>query len=312
MLDGVKSRAIWAFCGLNFGNFPRRRPCPRLPPPRLPGIAILPRQSHAIHSVIPPPSTPSFPRKRESTRSQSSPPSRNQAQIATSGSLLPSWEKARMRVSPRASAALRARRPRSHVCQTFLCKPILPPVIPAKAGIHRLANSLAVRNQAPSVDSGSLLPSWEKARMRVRRAQARRCGRDARAPMYAKPSSVSLFSPSSFPQKRESRCPQSSSPSRNQAQIAAIGSLLPSWAYKGRFAPMGARASRPQSRACARLTLTLALSHKRLTGVVSKFDFLAKVGAPGGRGASESDPQPEIKYELKPSDPFSLYGRRLG
>ena len=38
---------------------------------------------------------------------------RNQVQIAVSGSLLPSWEKARMRVSPRASAALWAGRPRS-------------------------------------------------------------------------------------------------------------------------------------------------------------------------------------------------------
>jgi len=38
---------------------------------------------------------------------------RNQVRIVASGSLLPSWEKARMRVSPRASAALRAGRPRS-------------------------------------------------------------------------------------------------------------------------------------------------------------------------------------------------------
>ena len=42
------------------------------------------------------------------------------------------------------------------------------------------------------------------------------------------------------------------------------------------------------------------------------FVFLAKVGAPRGRGVSESGPQPEIKYKLKPADPFSLYGRRLG
>ena len=40
--------------------------------------------------------------------------------------------------------------------------------------------------------------------------------------------------------------------------------------------------------------------------------FLAKVGAPRGRGVSESGPQPEIKYELKPTDPLSLYGRGLG
>ena len=41
------------------------------------------------------------------------PATRNQVQIAVSGSLLPLWEKARMRVSARASAALRAGRPRS-------------------------------------------------------------------------------------------------------------------------------------------------------------------------------------------------------
>ena len=38
---------------------------------------------------------------------------RNQVRIADSGSLLPLWEKARMRVSPRLRAALRAGRPRS-------------------------------------------------------------------------------------------------------------------------------------------------------------------------------------------------------
>ena len=75
---------------------------------------------------------------------------RNQVQIAASGSLLPLWEKARMRVSPRASAALRAGRPRSQV--------------------HK-----------PTPAS----PLWERARVRVSRAQARLCGRDARAPRCA-------------------------------------------------------------------------------------------------------------------------------
>ena len=37
--------------------------------------------------------------------------------------------------------------------------------------------------------------------------------------------------PPSFPRKRESRRPAT----RNQVQIAAGGSLLPSWAYRGRF-----------------------------------------------------------------------------
>ena len=35
---------------------------------------------------------------------------------------------------------------------------IYPPVIPAKAGIQKPANSLAARNQAPSAANGSLLP----------------------------------------------------------------------------------------------------------------------------------------------------------
>ena len=40
-----------------------------------------------------------------------------------------------------------------------------------------------------------------------------------------------------------------------------------SGACRGRLTPLGARASRPQSRACARRTLILAFSHKGLTGV---------------------------------------------
>ena len=66
------------------------------------------------------PPSPSFPRKRESRRLAT----RNQVQTVASGSLLPLWEKARMRVSPRASAALRAGRPRSQT-QTYLYKPII-------------------------------------------------------------------------------------------------------------------------------------------------------------------------------------------
>ena len=36
--------------------------------------------------------------------------------------------------------------------------PAFYPAIPAKAGIHKPANSLAIRNQAPRPDCGSLLP----------------------------------------------------------------------------------------------------------------------------------------------------------
>ena len=56
------------------------------------------------------------------------------------------------------------------------------PVIPAKAGIQTIEAKTAARNQVQIATSGSLLPLWEKVRMRVRRAQARLCGRDARAP----------------------------------------------------------------------------------------------------------------------------------
>ena len=60
--------------------------------------------------------------------------------------------------------------------------PALSPVIPAKAGIQRVSAKFATGNQVQIVAGGSLLPLWEKARMRVRRAPARLCGRDARAP----------------------------------------------------------------------------------------------------------------------------------
>ena len=56
------------------------------------------------------------------------------------------------------------------------------PVIPAKAGIQTTATKFAIRNQVQIAVSGSLRPLWEKARMRALRAQARLCGRDARAP----------------------------------------------------------------------------------------------------------------------------------
>jgi len=87
---------------------------------------------------------------------------RNQVQIAVSGSPLPLWERARVRVT-RASA-LRARRPRSQIAKPAPCK---PPAIPAKAGIQTVAIRLATRNQVQIAISGSLLPSWEKVRMRA-------------------------------------------------------------------------------------------------------------------------------------------------
>ena len=82
----------------------------------------------------------------------------NQVQIAASGSPLPSW-------------AYRGRFWNSSA-----------PVILAKAGIQRVSAKFATGNQVQIAAIGSLLPLWEKARMRVRRAPARLCGRDARAP----------------------------------------------------------------------------------------------------------------------------------
>ena len=111
------------------------------------------------------PFSPVIPAKAGIQRIPAKLATRNQVQIPTSGSLLPSWEKARMRVSPRASAALRAGRPRSHAAKPT--PPHVSPVIPAKAGIQTLATKPAARNQARIPTSGSLLPSWEKARMRV-------------------------------------------------------------------------------------------------------------------------------------------------
>ena len=57
--------------------------------------------------------SPVIPAKAGIQRVAIKPAIRNQAQITASVSLLPLWEKVRMRVSPRASAALRAGRPRS-------------------------------------------------------------------------------------------------------------------------------------------------------------------------------------------------------
>ena len=45
-------------------------------------------------------------------------------------------------------------------------------VIPAKAGIQMIAAKFAIRNQAPRPASGSPLPLWERARVRVTRASA--------------------------------------------------------------------------------------------------------------------------------------------
>ena len=84
------------------------------------------------------------------------------------------------------------------------------PVIPSKAGIQTVAAKLVSRNQLQTPANGSPLPLWERARVRARRAQARLCGRDARAPIPVL-ARHSRSLPPSFPRKRESRRSQPSS-----------------------------------------------------------------------------------------------------
>ena len=98
-------------------------------------------------------------RNRERGERRSKLAIRNQVRIAACGSLLPLWEKARMRV----------RRAQARRCGRDARAPSPPfsPVIPAKAGIQTLATKPVARNQVQIPTSGSLLPLWERARMRV-------------------------------------------------------------------------------------------------------------------------------------------------
>ena len=82
-----------------------------------------------------------------------------------------------MGVSPRASAALRAGRPRSQGVKSTIVSD--SPVIPAKAGIQRVEAKIAARNQGRIAVDKSLPPLWGKARMGVspRASAALRAGR---------------------------------------------------------------------------------------------------------------------------------------
>ena len=113
----------------------------------------------AIAALLFPIFAPSFPRKRESRRLPPSPPPQNQVQIPTSGSLLPLW-------------AYRGRLALNSMGLSLRRRSAYRAVIPAKAGIQTIATKLATRNQVQIPTSGSLLPLWEKARMRVTRASA--------------------------------------------------------------------------------------------------------------------------------------------
>ena len=150
---------------------------------------------------------------------------RNQVQIAVSGSLLPLWEKARMRVR-RALARLCGRDVRAPRGKPTLVSPSRE-----RARVRARAAAVdksATRNQPQIPTSGSLLPSWEKARMRVRRAQARLRGRDARAPSSPPSFPVIIPTKAGIQKPTKPAIP-------NQAQIPTSGSPLPSRAYRDRF-----------------------------------------------------------------------------
>ena len=89
----------------------------------------------------------------------------------------------------------------------------------------------AIRNQVRIPTSGSLLPLWEKARMRVRRAQARLRRRDARAPGGASPStdlSLAIFAWTPL----ETRLPQNPGllqPARDALEYIATGLFGSVW-----------------------------------------------------------------------------------
>ena len=114
----------------------------------------------AITALLFPIFAPSFPRKRESRLLVAAKPAtQNQVQIPTSGSLLPLW-------------AYRGRLALNSMGLSLRRRSAYRAVIPAKAGIQTIATKLATRNQVQIPTSGSLLPLWEKVRMRVTRASA--------------------------------------------------------------------------------------------------------------------------------------------
>ena len=123
---------------------------------------------------------------------------RNQVQTAASGSPLPLYPVIPAKAGIHKSANNLAIRNQVQIAASGSPLPLYP-VIPAKAGIHKSANNLAIRNQASNAAGGSPLPLWERARVRVSRAQARLCGRDARAPRAARTASAT----SGFPLSRE-------------------------------------------------------------------------------------------------------------
>ena len=131
MLDSAKARAIWAFCGLIFGNFLRRGINPRLAGFDAP-FRISPRRSRhpppfrisaAIHDIPPPFTT--FPRHIPTLPRHIPALPRHSREGGN-----PEGSGMRRRTRRNAAAQASRRNQGSHGAAS-------PPVIPAKAGIQR-------------------------------------------------------------------------------------------------------------------------------------------------------------------------------
>ena len=108
----------------------------------------------------------------------------------------------------------------------------------------------STRNQARIATNGSPLPLWERARVRVSRAQARHCGRDARAPRGAILAPASALYPV-IPAKAGIR----------KAADSAEGAKRRGAKGEGRkkVVESGDRGTPPQPRHCERRTLPVEL-----------------------------------------------------
>ena len=164
----------------------------------------------------------------------------------------------------------------------------------------------ASRNQVQIAASGSLLPLWEKARMRVRRAQARLCGREFRR----KPTSVSPSWERARARRAQARLgvrrlPDSSFRGNDGAKIGNNSVIIAS------LRPLRLRAI--ASNSLCRHALGRVDTSLKWTNIAPSPPIL-RPSFPRKRESRrlQPSPPPETKSEPQPAAPFSLHGRRLG
>ena len=166
----------------------------------------------------------------------------------------------------------------------------------------------ASRNQVQIAASGSLLPLWEKARMRVRRAQARLCGREFRR----KPTPVSPSHGRGLGRVRRAqarlgvrRLPDSRFRGNDGAKIGNNSAIIAS------LRPLRLRAI--ASNSLCRHDLGRVDTSLKWTNIAPSPPIL-RPSFPRKRESRrlQPNPSPETKPESQPADPFSLHGRRLG